>query len=162
VFAALLEYAGVNYMYWGRRAKKKSGKDQQQCSGAGSVAPDALELSPIPSIRNRHGRCDLDDAAAKFPPSFRISRPSYGGLRFRGTALSSASSGSGPGSGHRSHNHAARPKVLHALRRGASALRSIPRVRDVNLIDKYSRVIFPMSFLFFNLGYWVFYVLLGR
>lgn len=30
VFAALLEYAAVNYTYWGARAKKKKSKDQEK------------------------------------------------------------------------------------------------------------------------------------
>lgn len=35
VFAALLEYAAVNYTYWGARAKKKSkkAKEEQKISG---------------------------------------------------------------------------------------------------------------------------------
>jgi gamma-aminobutyric acid receptor subunit beta len=49
--------------------------------------------------------------------------------------------------------------MLHALKRGASVIRaSIPKIKDVNIIDKYSRVIFPVSFLAFNVGYWVFYI----
>lgn len=35
----------------------------------------------------------------------------------------------------------------------------LPRIKDVNIIDKYSRVIFPVSFLLFNLAYWCFYVI---
>lgn len=54
----------------------------------------------------------------------------------------------------------ARPKMLHALRRGASVFRaSMPKIKDVNVIDKYSRVIFPVSFMIFNGIYWVFYVI---
>lgn len=53
-----------------------------------------------------------------------------------------------------------RPKVLHAIKRGASVLKvSLPKIKDVNVIDKYSRVVFPVSFLAFNAGYWIFYVL---
>lgn len=53
-----------------------------------------------------------------------------------------------------------RPKMLHAIKRGASVIKaSIPKIKDVNVIDKYSRVIFPVSFAAFNAGYWIFYVL---
>lgn len=50
--------------------------------------------------------------------------------------------------------------MLHAIRRGASVLRaSMPKIKDVNVIDKYSRIIFPVSFMLFNAVYWIFYVL---
>lgn len=50
--------------------------------------------------------------------------------------------------------------MLHAIKKGASALRvSLPKIKDVNIIDKYSRLVFPISFLAFNAGYWIFYVL---
>lgn len=35
--------------------------------------------------------------------------------------------------------------------------RIIPTVKDINIIDKYSRLIFPNLFLCFNLCYWCFY-----
>ena len=51
-----------------------------------------------------------------------------------------------------------RPKVLHAIRRGALVLKaSMPKIKDVNVIDKYSRIVFPVTFLLFNAGYWLFY-----
>lgn len=84
VFAALLEYAAVNYTYWGARAKKKSKKIKNdkiisasgvkpmatsrswECRSGGVVekensgrSEDIIELqdvrmSPIASLRNRH------------------------------------------------------------------------------------------------------------
>lgn len=120
-----------------------------------------LRMSPIPSIRNRHNSRNYSTTSAegldpaKFPPSFRMNRAvggysfpvrSAGGLRFRGS---------------RSHlpQHS-KPKVFHALKRGASAIRaSMPKIKDVNIIDKYSRIIFPLSFMLFNAAYWIFYVL---
>ncbi|XP_063224396.1 gamma-aminobutyric acid receptor subunit beta-like isoform X2 [Bacillus rossius redtenbacheri] len=163
VFAALLEYAAVNYTYWGARAKKKTKKTkeaEEKRSKPATARPGTsaqheiielqdLRMSPIPSIRNRHdGRSTSAETLdpARFPPSFRMSRShSHAGLRFRGPR------GAAP-------HH--RPRVFTALRRGASALRaSIPRIKDVNLIDKYSRVIFPVSFMVFNAVYWIFYFL---
>lgn len=121
VFAALLEYAAVNYTYWGARAKKKTKKNKEverkitassACSAGNSerkhisehsnnpsCSDDIIELqdvrmSPIASLRNRQnsnlGWAMSSDSVdvAKFPPSFRISRP-YGSnrssLRYRGT-----------------------------------------------------------------------------
>ncbi|RLU23529.1 hypothetical protein DMN91_003734 [Ooceraea biroi] len=127
----------------------------------GSTDADIIELqdlrmSPLPSIRNRSGLLSAsstpgtgrDHDPAKFPPSFRISRTAAyntharnSGLRYRGP---------------RPH----KPKVLHALRRGASVLRvSMPKIKDVNVIDKYSRIVFPVSFMLFNAVYWIFYFL---
>ncbi|XP_059478764.1 gamma-aminobutyric acid receptor subunit beta-like [Neocloeon triangulifer] len=154
VFAALLEYAAVNYTYWGARAKKKTKKSKEQekqpppkphtTPPSDAFAPEEiielqdLRLSPIPSLRHRHGSrlgAEATDSG-RFPPSFRI---------HRGTSRGP------PGT--------KRPRVMQTLRRGASAIRSsIPKIKDVNVIDKYSRVIFPVSFLLFNAGYWIFYV----
>ncbi|CAO1390459.1 unnamed protein product [Diamesa serratosioi] len=162
VFAALLEYAAVNYTYWGKRAKKKSKKNKAIDKRASNknehhhtLPEDIIELqdvrmSPIASLRNRHYSSAASENLdlAKFPPSFRISR-SYGGTSVRA------------GLRHRAaRNSSNRPKMLHALKRGASVIRaSMPKIKDVNIIDKYSRVIFPVSFLLFNAGYWGFYVL---
>lgn len=50
--------------------------------------------------------------------------------------------------------------MMHAIKKSASAIRAtIPKIKDVNIIDKYSRLIFPISFCAFNLGYWIFYIL---
>ncbi|KAK9509475.1 hypothetical protein O3M35_006785 [Rhynocoris fuscipes] len=185
VFAALLEYAAVNYTYWGARAKKKSKKNKEAedaarksslCAkasqstvsdgyagssaggGTSAAASDEIielqdvRLSPIPSIRNRHSSTSyrgLEDPT-KFPPSFRISRTSgyavptsRSGLRLRNTRTTASN----------------RPKVFNAIKKGASALKaSMPKIKDVNVIDKYSRVVFPISFLIFNSIYWVFYI----
>ena len=36
---------------------------------------------------------------------------------------------------------------------------SMPKIRDVNKIDRYSRVIFPVSYMIFNAFYWSFYTM---
>lgn len=132
-------------------------------------------MSPIASLRyhqctNSIG-CSGSESVdlATFPPSFRITRnygvtgstsasahPVYGGVRYRGNAVTTTV----PAHKYRTHNQHHRPRMFHAIRRGASVLRnSIPKIKDVNIIDKYSRMIFPISFLAFNIGYWMFYVL---
>jgi len=254
VFAALLEYAAVNYTYWGARAKKKKkekkqkekeqkelivlqaaqtsstasaaggGFQSQTSNSAGGVSAGAaqgqqgvptntaastqtpgrppasmagasatgsggpgqagssdfvkeeiielqeMRLSPIPSIRNRfagnsskgrHAHSDHQHGVGdhNFPPSFRIHRS--GGI---GAVGSSGSSGGKSHSGSRrsgvNSDKQAKLRIINQLKKGTTAVKAaIPRIKDVNIIDKYSRVIFPVSFLLFNVCYWCFYVL---
>lgn len=150
--------------------------------GCCSSSEDIIELqdvrmSPIASLRHRQYTCAISACGtnnsgtleqtdfSQFPPSFRITRnygggissinrnnPAYG-LRYR-------SSNSGSASTAKNAHPNQRPKMFHAIRRGAKVLRkSLPTIKDVNIIDKYSRMIFPVSFLAFNAGYWIFYAL---
>lgn len=38
----------------------------------------------------------------------------------------------------------------------------LPRINDVNSIDRYSRMVFPLLFVCFNLLYWVFYLFIKK
>lgn len=162
VFAALLEYAAVNYTYWGARAKKKSKRAKNNFKGINNGSDKTsnnnltrgqndlteIRMSPIATIRSRYGG-NAFDADQRFPPSFRISkstgyvyRTATTGLRYRGPK----------GNLHK-------PRVIHAIKKSALVIKSsMPKIKDVNLIDKYSRAIFPICFMVFNLGYWAFYM----
>ncbi|CAJ0599638.1 unnamed protein product [Cylicocyclus nassatus] len=186
VFAALLEYAAVNYSYWGRRAQgggeewpgNSTNKEDQESAvnmkswGVPSSFMDELqqssadprtkdlnskETSTIAATRKRpvspiqslcpSGADGVDDSP-EYPRYTTIQglkpRKSLSARtrkRIRMTKMRAASM---------SHS-------LHKMgKRARKALPSI-RVRDVNVIDKYSRTVFPVFFVTFNVFYWGYY-----
>ncbi|XGW16847.1 hypothetical protein V3C99_001915 [Haemonchus contortus] len=200
VFAALLEYAAVNYSYWGRRSRGggeegwpvcNSNKDDRESavnikewdvpsslmnelrqptsdprtrelnssSTTGdlsgplpSAAKRKRQSSPIPSLCPS-GPNDIDDDDSPEYPRYASTiqgmkaRPSLSARtrrRLRSTRLRAQS------------------VTMSLHRMGIRARKALPRirVRDVNVIDKYSRTVFPVCFVIFNLFYWGYYTII--
>lgn len=210
VFAALLEYAAVNYTYWGARAKKKSKKvkdvDDKKPAGrldldrskraatlvatetwtgdrrvfsrqvhraelhqrghhrAPGRAHEPHSVHPEPAqLQVPRVRLGLVQVPAELPDlaDFRIhlQLQDFGGVEVQGDErFSPVGTTSTVDNDFVAGNSVHRPKVLHAIRKGALVLKaSMPKIKDVNVIDKYSRIVFPVTFLLFNAGYWLFY-----
>ncbi|XP_026687402.1 gamma-aminobutyric acid receptor subunit beta-like, partial [Diaphorina citri] len=120
-------------------------KDQPGRSNEEIIQLQDLTLSPILPLRKQSNR-HFQEQSDQYPPSFRMNRTkdyfyNIGKSRLR------LRRGTKP-----------KPKISSAIKKGAASIRHvIPKLKDVNLIDKYSRVIFPITFLIFNLSYWLFY-----
>ena len=141
--------------------------DKEGCNSGGEeiIELQEMRMSPIPSLRNRHKQKYYKDPRGEefesvflilikifsgsdqsFPPSFRMHRNYSFPVR---------------GGGHsHSRKDKKRTRLLNQLKKSAGVIKSsLPKIKDVNVIDKYSRVVFPVSFILFNVAYWCFYVL---
>ncbi|XP_053273474.1 gamma-aminobutyric acid receptor subunit beta-3 isoform X4 [Pleuronectes platessa] len=167
VFLALLEYAFVNYIFFGRgpqmqkklaeKAEKANNEraakyDAARPHGHGNVLLTTLEIhnevgsgeitTSLADIRNSQSMVQLDSTASTH---IQYRKPSGGG--------------NGPRSGSRPSLDRAAAMKRSRLRRRSSQLKiKIPDLTDVNAIDRWSRIIFPSVFSLFNLVYWLYYV----
>ena len=106
---------------------------------------------------------DLQAAATVATPTFRVqisyptnARGRVVHLRRRNVGTSHTSRGVT----NSTMTSSRRVRTFDHIRKATRQWREkLPRIKDVNKIDQYSRVVFPSLFIVFNLCYWCFYIL---
>ncbi|XP_011361110.1 gamma-aminobutyric acid receptor subunit beta-1 isoform X2 [Pteropus medius] len=155
VFLALLEYAFVNYIFFGKGPQKKGAGKQNQNANE----KNKLEMNKV----DAHGNILLSTLEIRNETS---GSEVLTGVSDRNATMYSYDSASiqyrKPMSSREAYGRALDRHGAHSkgrIRRRASQLKvKIPDLTDVNSIDKWSRMFFPITFSLFNVVYWLYYV----
>ncbi|KAM5284982.1 gamma-aminobutyric acid receptor subunit beta-1 isoform 2-T4 [Hipposideros larvatus] len=157
VFLALLEYAFVNYIFFGKGPQKKGAGKQNQSANE----KNKLEMNKVQV--DAHGNILLSTLEIRNETS---GSEVLTGVSDPKTTMYSYDSASihyrKPMSSREAYGRALERHGAHSkgrIRRRASQLKvKIPDLTDVNSIDKWSRMFFPITFSLFNVVYWLYYV----
>lgn len=158
VFLALLEYAFVNYIFFGRgpqmqkklaeRAQKANNDrnkfDRPKVDSQGNILLTTLEI---------HNEVSGNEITTTLSETHNSSS-----MMFDNTSVQYRKPSSVRESGRQSLDRNAPLKRTRLRRRSSQLKIKIPDLTDVNAIDRWSRMIFPFTFSLFNLIYWLYYV----
>uniref|UniRef100_A0AAR2LYP4 Gamma-aminobutyric acid type A receptor beta3 subunit n=1 Tax=Pygocentrus nattereri TaxID=42514 RepID=A0AAR2LYP4_PYGNA len=159
VFLALLEYAFVNYIFFGRGPQmqkklaekaEKANNDRTKYDGnkvdsQGNILLTTLEIHN--EVAGNEVTTSVSEARNSTSMVFDNS-----GIQYR------KQSGPRHEAARHSLDRNAQPKKARLRRRSSQLKIKIPDLTDVNAIDRWSRIIFPAAFSLFNLIYWLYYV----
>ncbi|XP_069006927.1 gamma-aminobutyric acid receptor subunit beta-3 isoform X2 [Embiotoca jacksoni] len=158
VFLALLEYAFVNYIFFGRgpQMQKKLAEKAQKANNdrnkierpkvdsQGNILLTTLEI---------HNEVGGNEIATTVSETHNSSSMVFDNSGVQCRKLSGTRELS-----RQSLDRAAHVKKTRLQRRSSQLKIKIPDLTDVNTIDRWSRIIFPFVFSLFNLIYWLYYV----
>ncbi|XP_056109925.1 gamma-aminobutyric acid receptor subunit beta-3 isoform X4 [Rhinichthys klamathensis goyatoka] len=158
VFLALLEYAFVNYIFFGRgpqmqkklaeKAEKanndRSKYDGNKVDSQGNILLTTLEIHN--EVAGNEVTTSVSEARNSTSMVFDNS-----GIQYRKQSTARPE-------GRHSMERSTQSKKPRLRRRSSQLKIKIPDLTDVNAIDRWSRIIFPAAFSLFNLIYWLYYV----
>nr|XP_023691892.1 gamma-aminobutyric acid receptor subunit beta-3-like isoform X2 [Paramormyrops kingsleyae] len=156
VFLALLEYAFVNYIFFGRGP-------QMQKKMAEKTAKANNDRDTYGNTVDAHGNIllttlEMHNDVISNEVTTSVTETRNSSVVFVGSEVQHRR-GSTPCGEQRQRLHPrAQLKKSHLRRRSSQLKIKIPDLTDVNVIDSWSRIIFPSAFSVFNAIYWLYYV----
>ncbi|CAM4626169.1 unnamed protein product [Leuciscus chuanchicus] len=158
VFLALLEYAFVNYIFFGRGPQmqkklaekaEKANNDRSKYDGNKVDSQGNILLTTL-EIHNEVAGNEITTSVSEARNSTSMVFDNSG-IQYRKQSTARPE-------GRHSMERNVQSKKPRLRRRSSQLKIKIPDLTDVNAIDRWSRIIFPAAFSLFNLIYWLYYV----